>query len=155
MSKLTMLEKYQLAFADIAKQISPAAIDAARTCQELLYRIEVLQVCQMFNATAPIGDDRQAMFKHYQMVDIYLANLVQERHNGLAAASEAEEARRGTVYQSLGNIVDDYRKCFRSFRPESPDQYKREIGKAIIAFLTVWIQMRNTYINIATKETAA
>ena len=154
MSKLTMLEKYQLAFANIAKQIFPASLDAAWTFQELLYRIEVLQVCQMFNASAPIGDDLQAMFNHYQMVDIYLANLVQERQKGLAA-SETEKAQRATVYQNLCHIIADYRKRFGSFQPKEPEQYKKEISKVIGAFLPVWIQMRNTYINISTKEIAA
>lgn len=151
MAKLTMLEKYQLAFADITKQESPMTHEQSWTFQELLYRMEVLQVCQMFTVVAPVGNDMRAMLTHYQMVDGYFENLKCERRNGLAA-SEDEQKQRDTAHQSLCRIVTDYRKRFGSFTPGSPDQYKNEIGKAITTFLPAWIQTRNTYIEISTKE---
>lgn len=151
MAKLTMLEKYQVTFAEIAKQESPMTLEQAWTFQELLYRIEVLQICQMFTVVAPVGNDMRAMLTHYQMVDGYFENLKCERRNGLAA-SEEEQKQRDTVHQNRCRIVNDYRKRFSSFTPGNPEQYKKEIGKAITTFLPAWIQTRNTYINIITKE---
>jgi len=154
MPTLTLLEKYQHAFADLTKLDSPMSIDAAWVYQELLYRMDILQVCQMFATTAPVGNDLQTMFTHYQMVDIYFENLSNERRNGLVV-SDTEQARRHTAHQSLCQVVADYRRRFGSFQPKDPEQYKKEIGKVISTFLPVWIQMRNTYVNIITKEIAA
>jgi len=151
MAKLTMLEKYQLIFADIVKQEPPMTLEQAWTFQELLYRMEVLQVCQMFITVAPVGNDMRAMLTHYQMVDGYFENLKCERRGGLAA-SEEEQKQRDTAHQNLCRIVNDYRKRFSSFTPGNPEQYKKEIGKTITTFLPPWIQTRNTYINVTTKE---
>ena len=154
MSKITMLEKYQHTLADLKNLDSPMSIEVAWVFQELLYRIEVLQVCQMFTTTAPTGDDERAMILHYQMVDIYFENLKCDRRHG-PPASDQEQDRRNTAHQSLCRVVNDYRKQFGSFRASTPEQYKNEIRKVIAAFLPVWIQTRNTYINIMTKETTA
>lgn len=151
MAKLTMLEKYQHTFADIAKQGTQMTPEQAWSFQELLYRMEVLQVCQMFTATAPVGNDMREMLMHYQMVDGYLENLKCERRNGLVA-SEEEQKQRDTVHQNLCRIVNDYRKRFGSFTPGNPEQYKKEIGKTITTFLPAWIQTRNAYIKITTRE---
>lgn len=151
MAKLTMLEKYQHSFMDIAQQAGELPLEQAWTYQELIYRMEVLQVCQMFASISPVGDDMRAMLIHYQMVDGYLENLKTERRIGFAA-SEDEQKQRDTAHQNLCRIVTDYRKRFGSFKPNNPEQYKNEIGKAITTFLPAWIQMRNAYIKINTKE---
>jgi len=154
MSKPTLLEKYQLTYADLTKRESPLPLEAVRTFQELLYRTEVLQVCQMFTVTAPVGNDLGAMLKHYQMVDGYFESIKSERRIG-PAASEEVQSRRDTAHQNLCRIVADYRKRFGSFKPGDPEQYKNEIGNVISTFLPAWIQMRNTLIHISTKEGAA
>lgn len=151
MAKLTMLEKYQNAFVEISQLGSAMALEQAWIYQELLYRMEVLQVCQMFSVIAPIGNDMSEMFTHYQMVDGYFETLKCERHNGLAA-SEEEQKQRDTAHQNLCRVVSDYRKRFSSFTPGNQEQYKNEIRKTISTFLPAWMQTRNTYINIKTKE---
>jgi hypothetical protein len=145
-----MLEKYQHMFAGIAAQ-QPVSLEQTWTYQELLYRMEALQVCQMFCANAPVGTDMRAMFTHYQMVDGYLENLKNERRCGLPAGDE-EQKQRDAAHQNLCRIVGDYRKRFGSFAPSMPDQYKNEIGKTITTFLPAWIQARNAYIKINSKE---
>ncbi len=100
-----MLEKYQHKLAEIGAQ-QPVSAEQAWTFQELLYRIGALQACQTFCAAAPVGDDMQAMYTHYQMVDGYL----------------------------------------------EPNQYKTEILKTITTFLPAWIQSRNAYTNINSRE---
>ena len=150
MAKLTMLEKYQHIFAEFARQ-SPIPLELVWVYQELLYRMEVLQVCQMFAASAPVGADMQAMLTHYRMTDGYLESLKSERRYG-TAASEEEQKQRDTAHQNLCRVITDSRKRFGSFRPSAPDQYKNEIVKTINTFLPAWIQTRNTYIKIVTKE---
>lgn len=151
MAKLTLLEKYQIAFAEMVKDKGALSLEQAWSFQELLYRIEVLQVCQMFTMTAPVGNDLRAMVTHYQMVDGYFENLRSERRNGLVA-SEKEQKQRETVSQNLSRITNDYRKRFSSFSPSAPDQYKNEISRVISTMLPAWIQMRNVYAPIKMKE---
>ena len=151
MANLTMLEKYQIAYAELAKQGNSMTLEQAWTMQELLYRMEVLQACQMFTLIAPVGGDMRAMLTHYQMVDGYLESLKTERRNGLASREE-EQKQRDTAHQNLCRIVNDYRKRFSSFSPTRPEQYKSEITRAITTFLPAWVQSRNTFIKITTKE---
>lgn len=153
MTKLTLLEKYQATFADMVKNKEKLSLEQAWLFQELLYRIEVLQVCQMFTQTAPVGNDLRAMFTHYQMVDGYFENLKSERRNRLAA-SEKEQKQRETISQNLCRVMNDYRKRFSSFSPSTPEQYRNEISKVISTMLPVWVQMRNVYTPIKTKEEA-
>ncbi len=146
----SMLEKYQQKLADISSQ-QPVSAEQAWIFQELLYRIGALQACQTFCAAAPVGDDMQAMYTHYQMVDGYLENLKIERRFGLHTGDE-EKKQRETAHQNLCRIVVDYRKRFGSFSPTEPNQYKTEILKTITTFLPAWIQARNAYTNINSRE---
>ncbi len=150
MANMTMLEKYQHTFAGLASG-QPVPLEQAWTYQELLYRMEVLQTCQMFCANAPVGSDMQSMLTHYQMVDGYLENLKNERRFGIPAPDD-EQKQRDTAHQNLCRIVADYRKRFGSFSPVNPEQYKNEIGKTITTFLPAWLQTRNAYTKINTKE---
>lgn len=152
MANMTMLEKYQHMFAGIASR-QPVPLEQAWVYQELLYRMEALQICQMFCANAPAGADMQAMFAHYQMVDSYLENLKNERRGSFSAGDE-EQKQRETAHQNLCRIVQDYRKRFGSFSPSAQGQYKNEIGKTITTFLPAWIQVRNAYIKINSREAA-
>lgn len=151
MAKMTMLERYQRSFIELTQQAAGMPLEQAWTYQELLYRMEVLQVCQMFSAIAPVGDDLRAMHMHYQMVDGYLEALKTERRSAFVA-SEEEQKQRDTSHQNLCRIVNDYRKRFGSFVPGNPEQYKNEICQAITTFLPAWIQTRNAYIKLNTKE---
>jgi len=146
-----MLEKYQTMFADIAAQQPPVPLDQLWSYQELLYRMEVLQVCQTLTASAPVGTDTRAMLTHYQMTDGYLEALKNERRYGPATGKE-DQTQRDTAQQNLCRVVTDYRKRFGSFSPSTPEQYKNEIGKTITTFLPAWLQVRNAYIKINTRE---
>lgn len=154
MVSLTLLEKYQKLFIDIASPEVSMGLEHAWVYQELLYRMEVLQVCQMFTATAPVGDSMKAMLMHYQMVDGYFESLRGERHIG-KTTDEKEQKQRDTAIQNLYRVIMDYRKRFSSFSPGSDERYKKEITKAITTVLPAWIQVRNAYITIHTKEEAA
>ena len=101
--------------------------------QELLYRIEVLETCQMFCKTAPVTTDLKVLIGHYQLVDAYVQCIGRERRIGLPADEK---------------IVADCRKRFSSFQPSTQDLYKRSISTLISTVLPVWLQMRNAYTKI-------
>ena len=146
----TMLEKYQKICSDLVCGGSMAP-EAIWMFQEVVYRIEVLQVCQAFANNAPVGNEMKDMFSHYQMTDAYLENLKSERRNGTSTDPEAQK-QRDTAHQNLCRVVEDYRKRFGSFSPTKQDHYKSEISKVISTFLPAWISYRNKYINISSKE---
>jgi hypothetical protein len=151
----TMLEKYLVHKANFIKgmQISiPGPIDVWRQ-QELLYRIEVLEACQMFMNTAPHSAEPSALIWHYQMVDAYIQNLTMERRFG-NAANEQLQQQRETAHKNLSHIIQDYRTRFGSFNSKGDaDFYKEVISKIITTILPVWIQYRQTFIEIQ-KEAA-
>lgn len=147
----TMLEKYQTLYDDLVNRDAKMSTEDIWVFQELLYRIEVLQVCQTLLMDAPVGKEMSSMFCHYQLTDAYIENLKLERRLGLHADQEIQK-QRDTALQNLCRIANDYRKRFSSFSPAKEDQYKAEIGKVIKTFLPAWISYRNKYINITSKE---
>lgn len=115
--------------------------------QEVNYRICVLETFQAFLKTAPITTDMKQMVYHYQMLDAYVRFIESERKFGAATDAEGKK-KRETATTTLGRVTQDIRKRFSSFHATSPEQYKSEIGTLINTVLPVWIQLRNTYINI-------
>ncbi|MDM8200277.1 hypothetical protein [Allofournierella massiliensis] len=115
--------------------------------QELLYRIDVLETCQMLCKTAPITMDMKSLVMHYQLVDAYIQNLSKERRIGLPADDKLK-ASRETSAAALESTVADCRKRFSSFRAENEQLYKRSISTLLNTVLPVWLQLRNTYTPI-------
>lgn len=150
----TMLDNYKnlRQGLDVQMKDSPPS-NQVWQYQELLYRIEVLEACQMLQKVAPINADAKALITHYQMVDAYIQGLTSERRYG-TASDENIQMQRNTSYQNLCRVIQDYRKRFASFAPSNPDQYRKEIGRAISTVLPAWIQYRNTYVTVNKKEAA-
>jgi hypothetical protein len=121
--------------------------------QERLYRIEVLEACQMFVKSAPNSAETKELFWHYQMLDAYIQSLTQERRYG-AIADDNLQKQRDTAHGNLMKVVQDYRKRFGSFcAGNDAGCYKKTITSVIQTVLSAWIQYRQTYIEIA-KENA-
>ena len=121
--------------------------------QELLYRIEVLEACQMFIKTAPDSADTKELLWHYQMVDAYFQNLTAERRFG-GCANENLQKQRDTAHSNLLRVMQDYRKRFSSFSSGGDAGcYRKTIAAVIQTVLPVWVQYRQTCIEI-TKEAA-
>jgi len=145
-----MLENYQaqkIGF-DNGTQTAMPGPDQIWRQQELLYRIEVLETCQMFVKTAPNSVALNVLVSHYQMVDGYIQNLVFERRYGYASNEEIKK-QRDTAYDSLNLVIESYRKHFGSFAPENDTgRYRKAITDVIQTVLPTWIQYRQTYIEI-------
>ena len=121
--------------------------------QELLYRIEVLEACQMFVRSAPQSENPNDLYWHYQIVDAYFQNLTLERRYG-TDADENLKKQRETAHGNLLRVIQDYRKRLGSFAPGTDAGcYKKTITSVIQTVLPVWVQYRQTYIEI-TKEAA-
>jgi len=116
--------------------------------QELLYRIEVLQVCQMFQKSAPESTDIKVLTPHYHMLSAYIKNLTLERRGGFCNDQESLKQRE-TAHSSLMRVVDDFTNRFRSFAHSSDaNRYGKEIASVIQTVLPSWIQYRETCITI-------
>jgi len=146
----TMLEKYLNILNGLMKRDTPFTAEEMFTYQEVLYRIEVLQVCQTYAKNAPINIEIPNMIKHYQMIDVYFENLKLERKYGMKMDEEIQK-KQDTAHQNLCLVINDYRKRFGSFAPQKEGQYKSEIGKVINTFLPAWIGYRNQYIQITSE----
>ena len=119
--------------------------------QELLYRIEVLEVLKQFKDAAPLSNDMKVLIKHYKVVDFYIENLKKDRD--LPAATKEEiKKQRETALAGLCSVVNDYKKRYGSYKPQSPEQYQKDIGHTISTFLPAWIQYRNTINEIKLTE---
>lgn len=145
----TWLNEYTALKNDMDQQAGTGnmSLEQLMLYQELLYRIEVLETCQTLCRTAPITTEMPAMSGHYKLADAYIQCLTKERRLG-QPADDKLKAQRQTASAALEKTVLDCRKRFSSFTPAGQDHYKKSIGALISTVLPVWLQLRNTYINI-------
>ncbi len=145
----TWLNDYRTRKEQMSAMVSGGGLSLAQSMeyQELLYRIEVLEACQMLCKTAPVTTDLKALTGHYQLVDAYVQCIGKERRFGLPA-DEKQRAYRKTATEALEKIVVDCRKRFSSFQPANQELYKQSIGAMISTVLPAWLQMRNAYTKI-------
>ena len=145
----TYLDEYhnrKLSFAPLL-QAGKMTLRDTVVYQELLYRIQVLETCQLLCKTAPVTTDTRELVGHYQLVDAVLHCAAKERKFG-APADEKGKAQRKTAGENLEKITMDCRKRFSSFQAKSPGQYRQSVSAMIGAVLVAWVQLRNTYVPI-------
>jgi len=155
-NKPTLLERYwkiRVDFKDVHKETMPSPAQLWNL-QEVMYRIEVLEVFQQFAIAAPLSADMKVLFRHYQVVDAYAENLKKERDFPTAPNQDLQK-QRDTALTSLCSVIDDYRKRYASYTPQTPEQYHKDIGRTIGTILPAWIQYRNTINEIKLPEEQA
>ena len=96
---------------------------------EVLYRIGVLETCQMYLRSAPITNEMSFLVGHYQMLDAYVQNLARERRYGPNRGPDTQKERDAA-----------------GFQPAEPEAYQKEIGRVITTLLPAWLQYRNTFV---------
>lgn len=145
----TILEQYCEMQSKMRSQIAENSLllGDVLIMQEVNYRICVLETFSSLCKTAPITMDTNAMGFHYQIVDAYVRFVLNERKFGLKTDAEGQK-KRETAYVSFEKVVQDGRKRFSSFSASNAEQYKASIGNYIMSILSVWLQYRNTYINV-------
>ena len=148
---MTMLEKLRKQRDTLLAQMetgeNPVSPKQLWIYQELLYRIEVFEVFQMFHRTAPHTTDSKVLCPHYQIVDAYIHHIAVERQYG-KPADENEQKNRDTATESMQKVIQDYKRRFNSFRPTTAEFYSKEIGELIQCTLVTWLQLRNCFVDI-------
>ena len=145
----TILDQYREKQKQFQAQITEGKLplEDLLVMQELNYRICVLETFQSLCKCAPVTMDMGALGYHFQMVDAYMRFVLTERRFGLKA-DETVQKQRETALSSFEQVVQDGKKRFSSFTASVQDQYKKSVSSFINSVLPVWMQYRNTYINI-------
>jgi len=152
-NKPTILERYwkiRLDLHDSYAETMPTPVQLWNF-QELLYRIEVLEILKQFAAAVPLSTDMSILIPHYQRVNAMMENLKKER-DFPAAITDDIKKQRETAHASLCSVIEDSRKRYKSYAPQSPEQYQKDIGRTIGTVLPAWIQYRNTITEIKLTE---
>ena len=146
---MTMLEKLKGRRDELLAKMtgSVPTLSHLWTYQELLYRIEVFEVFQIFHRSAPSTTDAKALCSHYQLVDAYIHHLSMERQYG-QPADDIQKRHHETSVNNLRKVITDYKKRMASFKPATADLYGLEINAIIQNVLIVWVQHRNCYVDI-------
>ena len=80
----TVLENYYGYRQQLLQRMSQPPISAGDLWLygEILYRIGVLETCQMYLRSAPITTEMPFLVGHNKMLDAYVQNLARERRYG-------------------------------------------------------------------------
>ncbi len=145
----TILDQYRERQNEIRSKAAENSLmlEGLLTMQELNYRICVLETFQTFCKSAPITMDTKAMGYHFQMVNAYVNFVLNERRFGPKADADGQK-KRETALASFERVVQDGKKRFTSFSAGTNEQYKKSISQYVNTILPVWMQYRNTYINL-------
>jgi hypothetical protein len=150
----TLLDCYrkQKSLLETGMQNAKLAPNGLWQYQELLYRIEVLETCQILTKSAPESAEMKNLLGHYQVTDAYIENLKTERKCGLGVGEDLQK-KRDTAYNSLCKVIQDYRDSLRSFSPgNDTSYYGKMITKVIMTLIPVWVQYRQTYVEISKEN---
>lgn len=149
------LQFYKEIQAEFAKKIAAHTNQPqdSLAIQELNYRIGVLETFQAFTKGAPMALDTKVLGYHYQLVDKNVKFLLTEHQFG-PKPDENGQKRRETALKTLSAAVNDGRKRFSSFKPSKPEQYSDTMSKYINTIMPLWVQYRDTYVNLMPKKEA-
>ena len=143
----TVLENYYGIRRELEQRMAqqPGKVSNLWCYGEVLYRIEVLEICQMYLRSAPVSLEIPVLLGHYQVLDAYVQCLARERRYGPNRGSDTQKEREA-AQNNLERVIQDYRKRFSGFHPASPEAYRKEIGRVVTTFLPAWLQYRNTFV---------
>ena len=149
----TVLENYYNLRHEVEQRIAQgeSSADAVWWYGELVYRIGVLETCQMYLRSAPITREVPCLQGHYMMLDAYVQNLARERRYGPNRGPDTQK-ERDAAQVNLERVIQDYRKRFTGFQPAEPEAYQKEIGRVITTLLPAWLQYRNTFVPLKNKK---
>ena len=97
---------------------------------EVLYRIGVLETCQMYLRSAPITNEMSFLVGHYQMLDAYVQNLARERRYGPNRGPDTQK-ERDAAQVNLERVIQDYRKRFSGFSLRSQTHIRRRLAGSL------------------------
>ena len=146
---MQLIDIYKNKQLELQKKIEAKELklDMLPVLQEVNYRIFVFETIQAMCRTAPVTLDKKALLYHFQLISASLRSLIGERKFG-PQPNEDLKQKRETSASSLEKVIVDGLERFKGFDPMEPVEYKNKVSKLINAILSVWIQYRNTYVNI-------
>lgn len=146
---MTLLEQYNAKLNELNEKIRAGQLPPEENLayQELVYRVGVLNTCKAFCASAPMGKETTLLCYHYQVVAMYIKMLGNERQVGSKTDDEGKK-KRAAAKETIDRVMNDGVRRFSSFKPTADDIYKKTVTEYINAYISVWLQYRNTYINI-------
>lgn len=149
----TVLENYNGLRQQLLQRMSQPPISASDLWLygEILYRIGVLETCQMYLRSAPITCEVPFLQGHYMMLDAYVQNLARERRYGPDRGPDTQK-ERDAAKVNLERVIQDYRKRFSGFQPAEPTTYQKEVSRVITTLLPAWLQFRNTFVPLKNKK---
>lgn len=135
--------------AELKSQISANSLppDSLIVYQELNYRIDVLETCKALFKTAPVTTDLRVLSYHYRLFELIVCALLEEHKIGTKVDEEGKKKREASR-SALDRVIQDGRKRFNGYKVSSQEQYKKDFGTFVNSVLVLWIQYRNTYVNI-------
>ena len=146
----TILETYQnqrTAFINLLAVSKPkVTMEELHAFFELNYRVQVIETLQFYYLAAPVSDDTNLLYGHYQEFDVFVHALLQERRYGTDYKNLMEQ--NNAMSEKVSAIIKGYRKHFSSYKPGNPEWFKKEILRQINNLLPAWIGYRNTFTNL-------
>ena len=104
----TVLENYYALRGELEQRMAQAPINAVDLWYygEIVYRVGVLETCQMYLRSAPVSMNTPELLGHYQMMDAYVQSLALERRYGPDRGPDTQKEREAA--QSIRR-VNSYR----------------------------------------------
>lgn len=149
----TVLEMYQSNRQSLYQKISEGNVTPHDLwiCNELTYRISVLETFRIFSASAPSTTNTKTLQGHYKKVDAFIQHIAQERGYGPNRGPDTEK-ERNAARTNLDRVIQDYRKQFSSFVPSSDETYGWRITDVMKTVTPVWLQMRETFVPLKERK---
>lgn len=119
--------------------------------QELKYRIFVMETLKVFTDAVPDINDGKAVKFYSGALSAFLRELPLD-HAFAPKADDEGLQRRETAVEALQEVCDDACGKLKKYQPSAQDLYKKEITKIIKPITTVWVQYRNTLIEVGAQS---
>ena len=143
------LEQYIEKRADLESQLKAMSLplESLVVLQELNYRIDILESFKALCKAAPLTTDRKVMSYHYSLSYKLTEGIVAEHQIGAKTDADGKK-KREAAQSALDRVIGSGCRPFVDYDPKSKEQYKADYAAYINSVLPMWIQYRNTYVNI-------
>ena len=103
----TVLENYYALRGELEQRMAQAPINAVDLWYygEIVYRVGVLETCQMYLRSAPVSMNTPELLGHYQMMDAYVQSLALERRYGPDRGPDTQKER-----EAAQTTVSDFQR---------------------------------------------
>ena len=127
----TVLENYLALRSQIEVCMTqmPANADMVWWYGEILYRVSVLETCQMFCKAAPVTQEAKMLQGHYRMLDAYVQSIAYDRRYGPDRGANTDKEREA-AQTNLSRVIED------------------EIGRVVMTLIPAWLAFRDTFVPI-------